>query len=438
MRALPRTVIAKQWLPFLGRRLGLGKKLSVLSVDPDDFALHHVFPTSTSLAKLLGFPGNFDPRAGGVGIVLGEAVNRAMGELLERYASLAYGEAGRVVCSRKELVDRGCRAVALRELALFTDEQLSTPGFPYVRLTDDTPVGWFEGTNLADGSGIFVPGELVALGYVPGAGETGPCFYPTSSGCALATSLEGALLSGILELIERDAVMIHWYARMAPPLLNFRREDLFGERFGLERHALDIRFHDMTLDGEVPVVGVSCVERTGRPCHFLLSAACRLNVLDAARKALIEVGQGRPFVKMLANTHPAPKETDVFKDFDSNLRFYAEPSNAGFTEWFLRNTSLSSRRFTDVGDMSDQAGLLRMLLDRCRAMSVTPIAFDITTPEMRDGGLFACKVFAPELVPLCVPSAPFLGHPRLAHYMTAARLADCGVGVPEWLPHPFP
>jgi len=38
-----------------------------------------------------------------------------------------------------------------------------------------------------------------------------------------------------------------------------------------------------------------------------------------------------------------------------------------------------------------------------------------------DCGLFACKIFAPELVPLCIPSAPFLGYPRLAHYMTTAR-----------------
>ena len=430
-------VVPQQWVPFLGRRLGLAKGLSLLSIDPDDFDLHHVFPATTSLSRLLGRTSEFEPRAGGAGIRLEDAINRAMGELLERYASLACDGTGRIVCSHKALLSRGRSAVPFDALALFSREQLTTPGFPYTELTEDTAVGWLEGTNLADGSPVCVPGQLVSLGYVPGPDEVSTCFYPTSSGCAVATSLEGALLAGLSELIERDAVMIRWYARMAPPMLDLDPADLLGKPFALQGQGLDIRFHDMTVDGEVPVVSVTCIERTGRPCFFLLSAASHLDTLTAARKALVEAGQGRPFVKLLANLGPAPSESAVFNDFDLNLRFYAEPSNARYTEWFLHNTTLSRRYFSDVQG-KDTAGLLNVLLDRCLDMRITPIAFDITTPEMRDCGLFACKVFASELVPLCVPSAPFLGHPRLARFIAAAERNGSVVSIPEWLPHPFP
>ena len=64
---------------------------------------------------------------------------------------------------------------------------------------------------------------------------------------------------------------------------------------------------------------------------------------------------------------------------------------------------------------------LSALLDRCSTMGITPIAFDMTTPEMHDHDLFACRVFVPELVPLSIPSAPFLGHPRLARFIAAAE-----------------
>jgi ribosomal protein S12 methylthiotransferase accessory factor len=432
-RAVPR-----HWLPFLGRKLGLAKSISDLAIDPDDFRLHHAFPATTSLARLMGHAGTFEPRAGGAGVELDDAVNRAMGELVERYASLACDGATRIVSSHKALVGGGHGVVPFDALALFTPEQLTTPGFRYAGLTEDTSIGWLKGTDLTGGSPVHVPGEIVSFGYVPGRDEVSPCFYPTSSGCACGTSVEGAVLAGLLELIERDAIMIRWYARLAPPLLDLDPADLLGEPFGRQCRELEIRLHDLTLDGEVPVVGVTCVERTGRPCFFLLSAACGLDLPTAARKALIEAGQGRPFIKFLANQHEAPPAGSAFNDFDTNLRFFAEPSNAQYSEWFVQNRTLSTRHYPAPPDDNSPAGRLHALLDRCARMNVTPIAFDLTTPELEDHGLFACKIFTPELVPLCIPSAPFLGHPRLARFAALAEREGRAASVPAWVPHPFP
>ena len=438
MRRRPERSLPRQWLPFVGRKLGLAKGLSCLSIDPEDFDLHHVFPTVTALGKLLGDARELEPRAGGAGIGLADATNRAMGELLERYACLAYDGTGRIVSSYKALRGGGRRPVPFETLALFSPEQLRRPGFPYAGFTADTPVGWFEGIDLASGSPIHVPGQLVSLGYVPGPDEIATCFYASSSGCALSASLEGALLAGLLECIERDAVMMRWYARLAPPMLELDPEDLLGRRLGRQSGGLDIRFHDMTVDGEVPVVGVTCIERTGRPCFFILSAAAALDPAAAARKALIEAGQGRPFIKFLANLGGPLGDGAVFADFDSNIRFFAEPANAGYVEWFSQNTRLSTRRFQTPRDVDDPAAALNLLLDRCQAMGLTPIAFDMSTPELRDHGLFACRVHVPELVPLCVPFAPFLGHPRLARFIASAERDGVAASVPAWVPHPFP
>jgi ribosomal protein S12 methylthiotransferase accessory factor len=430
--------IAKCWWPFLGKKMGLAKNLTLLSIDPDDLPLHHVFPTTTSLCRLLGLSAEFEPRAGGAGILLVDAVNRAMGELVERYASVAYDGSRKILASRNTLLSRGCRVIPSDNLALFSSEQLLTPGFGYTNFTDDTEIGWIEGTNLADGSQIFVPGQLVSMGYVPDLNEVSSCFYPTSSGCAVAPSVDGAVLAGLLESIERDAVMIRWYARIAPPMLDLDIEELLGKPPGPQTQGLDIRFHDMTVDGDVPVVSVTCIERTGRPCFFLLSAAAGLDTLTAARKALVEAGQGRPFIKLLANINRAPHEGHEFSDFDSNLRFYAEPANAHYTEWFLSKAGEPGRYFPEVSDAGNAGDRLHILLDRCSAMELTPIVFDFTTPEIRDCGLFACRVLVPELVPLAVPSAPFLGHPRLARYIAEGELAGRTECIPKWVPHPFP
>ena len=438
MRTGPRHSIPRRWLPFVGRKLGMVKSLFDLTIDPDDFDLHHVFPTPTSLGSLLGRGGGFEARAGGVGIRLDDAIDRAMGELLERYASLAFDGGDRIVSSYAALRSEGRRVVPFETLVPFSREQRLAPGFPYAEFNEDTPIGWIEGINLIDGSPILMPGRLISFGYIPGRDEVSPCFYPTSSGCAAGASLAGALLSGLLESIERDAIMVRWYARLAPPLLEIEAADLLGASLGLQTDGLEVRFHDLTVDGDVPVVGVTCVERTGRPCFFLLSAATGLDVRTAARKALLEAGQGRPFIKMLVNVSPAPGRDAAFNDFDTNLRFFAEPTNAKYVEWFFRNKAVSERRYPPMPDASDAAARLRALLQRCAAMSLTPIAFDMTTPEMEDHGLSACRVFVPELVQLCIPSAPFLGHPRLARFIAAAKREGRAESIPGWVPHPFP
>jgi ribosomal protein S12 methylthiotransferase accessory factor len=153
---------------------------------------------------------------------------------------------------------------------------------------------------------------------------------------------------------------------------------------------------------------------------------------------LIEAGQGRPFIKLLANQQQAPAAGHTFNNFDSNLRFFAELSNSRYADWFLQNRSVSTRRFPALPDAQNPADLCGLLLDRCSTMGITPIAFDLTTPELRDHGLFVCRVFVPELVPLCIPFAPFLGHARLANYIDKTQREGSAAPIPEWVPHPFP
>jgi ribosomal protein S12 methylthiotransferase accessory factor len=438
MRTRSPNSIPKRWWPFVGPKLGLAKGLRSPAIDPDDFDLHHVFPTVTSLARLLGHQYALNPRAGGAGIALEEAIDRAMGELLERYASFAYDGASPMLLSYSELTKRSDRLVPLEYLRLFSPAQYRLRDFPFAQFAEETRIVWFEGINLLDGLPVYVPAKLISLGYSSPGEEMPPCFYPTSSGCAVATSLEEALVKGILELIERDAVMVHWYARLSPPLLDLDPADLLEGHAGLHREKLELNFHDLTVNGEIPVVSVTCLEKTGRPCFFLLSAAAALDVRTAARKALVEAGQGRPFLKLIVRMSEAPEEGASFDDFDSNLRFYAEPANARYLEWFLRNRSVSARKFGAIPATRNPRQTLEILLDWCVAMAVTPIAFDLTTPEMLDARLFACRVFVPELVPMCVPSAPFLGHPRLARSIASHKMDSPFPPVPDWVPHPFP
>lgn len=43
--------------------------------------------------------------------------------------------------------------------------------------------------------------------------------YETSNGCAIGGSLEEAIFHGILEVVERDAFLLTWYAELPLPAL---------------------------------------------------------------------------------------------------------------------------------------------------------------------------------------------------------------------------
>ena len=237
----------------------------------------------------------FEARAGGVGIRLEDAIDRAMGELLERYASLAFDGGDRIVSSYAALRREGRRVVPFETLVPFSREQQLDAGFPYAefhrRYSDRMDRGHQSDRWLSDPGAR--PIDLIRL-CSRSTDEVSPCFYPTSSGCAAGASLAGALLSGLLELIERDAIMVRWYARLAPPLLEIEAADLLGASVGLQTDGLEVRFHDLTMDGDVPVVGVTCVERTGRPCFFLLSAAGRPRRANCGAQGLAGSRAGPP------------------------------------------------------------------------------------------------------------------------------------------------
>lgn len=44
--------------------------------------------------------------------------------------------------------------------------------------------------------------------------------YETSNGCAIGGSLEEAIFHGILEIVERDAFLLTWYAKLPLPRLD--------------------------------------------------------------------------------------------------------------------------------------------------------------------------------------------------------------------------
>ena len=175
----------------------------------------------------------------------------------------------------------------------------------------------------------------------------------------------------------------------------------------------------MTLEGDVPIVSVTCVERTGR---MLVPAERRGGSRHSDRCAESSNRSGtRP---PSSNFWPtlARRNASTFR-LETSIRTCASmPSRQTRATWN------GSCRTSPCRNATSPRSAGRRIPRGCCVCCWTGVGHGSHAgcirsddPGIRDCGLFACRVFVPKLVPLCVPSAPFLGHPRLAGFVAAAN-----------------
>lgn len=375
---------------------------------PEDARLPAVWCESAYPHALVG---------GGSGLSLRDARSAAIGEAVERYSASVVDPDACVVATAREL---GPAAVDPARFALFAESQYGTPGFPYARFDVDTRLAWIAGVSLPDRAPAWLPAQLV---YLAGHEHEPPICRTTSSGLACHTTAEGATLSALLELLERDAFMITWKARISWPLLLWNgdaRLRSFDESYlrptGLQWSAIDL-----SAFWDVPTV--AAVVRGGGTLG--VGAAAALSVDRAMTKALDEAIRVRTWACALRSSGAeAPAPADI-EELDDHIRFYADPRNASRVAFLDGST-----RRTHVDDVSAVQGGLDALCSRLAECQASAYAVDVTSPDVREAGLSVIRVIAPELCALDVEhSAQLLGGTRLAGFAPGGFNPD---------PHPFP
>ena len=115
-------------------------------------------------------------------------------------------------------------AVDPGRFALFHESQYADPAFPFRPFGPETVISWVDGFELPSGQPAYLPAQLAFFAWGRRSPAEEQIAYTTSSGLACAPTLEEAVLAGLLEQVERDAVMLAWYDRLSLPLLDWSRD----------------------------------------------------------------------------------------------------------------------------------------------------------------------------------------------------------------------
>lgn len=407
---------------MVGSKTGLAGKLYYdLQVREDPNAGIVLAGETPDFGELLGLSVTGSMRTRGKGETISRAAATYLGEVVERYQILASNP--EVMETRyADLVDDH-EMVESKWLARYSESEIQRAaecGLHFDRFREDDRRSWLAGINLLSGEKSYLPSELVS--WKDTQNDTNPISLPTTNGLACHETTPQALLSSIYEYLERHAFIESWFTRKTPTRL---LTDEFGtENEHTKYHLLE---YDTDIDIDVPMLGCLCRnrEREAPYASFCGSAAntYRLAIRDSLGEASQLWRRVSRAEQAVQHTQPDPRS---ITDLTDNLYYYLDPENAAPMEEFLAG----ERKHVDIGEPSrrfdDPEQELEFLLEELDSIGVTPIAFDITTPEIEENGLVVTKVIIPELLSLCPPSFPTDEHPRLAGRIETTE------------PHPYP
>jgi ribosomal protein S12 methylthiotransferase accessory factor len=366
----------------------------------------------------------------------------AIGEALERYSG-SYVPAERLVVG--SAAQFGDDAVDPERFALFSDDQYSRAGFPFRPFRRDTAVAWVQGFSIPDGRPALLPAQLVFMPWERLTAREVRIGHATSSGLACAATLEEAMLTGLLELVERDAFMLVWHNRLSLPLLDWGcdvRVACLDRRYfapsGLSYAAVD-------LSGflDVPTVLGVVHGAPGSLGALGVGAASASHVEVAWRKALAEAFSVQRWVRDRALEEPERigRPLAAIETFDDHTLYYADEQRARRAAFLDASTQRRDIRTVAPLDGENVLEQIQAVCDRLAARGISAYAVDVTSPDVGEAGLKVVHVVAPELCALdVVEGARFLGGRRLYEAAFEAGLVANPLQPSDLNldPHPFP
>jgi len=422
---------------LVGARSGIIRRVNLIEPDDGEPALFHVGAQVANTHPHWG-----DHRGlsvGGCGLTKQHALMAALCEGVERYAGSSYNPAGKT----QTQAQLECPSLSADRFVRFSEKQKKESTFVYVLPDRETPMRWVRGQSLGSDDPVAAPAFAVYVLYETARGE--PSIGPSlSTGLACGDTIKQALEHALCEVIERDAVALHWLGGVAPP----RVDDQI-----LEEHAGDVLppydrvvAYDLTTDLQVPVMMVLCQGQGVTGSLLSVGSACHRNPYRALRKAAMEASQTRKYVELEIRAQPDFQPRPDFSnvsDFALHARLYCgRPNLAAYATAFVDGNDRPAPSFKGAASMQadkESDGALAELTHAVSQRQLDGAWFNLTAPWAAALDLHVVRVLIPELMPLH-------GHHSYAQ-LGHQRLADLDQALPHgvrrqqkiWAyPHPFP
>ncbi|GER91512.1 SagD family biosynthesis docking scaffold protein [Dictyobacter vulcani] len=382
-------------------------------------------------------------------------------EVLERYAGLnTRSKRATIQASYQQLIQDAQPALDPTTLGLHSPEQYQQnqkdPHHPLlVPYHPGLVFNWTWGYSFMYHSPILIPEHCAYYG-CPRTPENPAFVYDVSNGCALGNCLEEAIFHGMMEVIERDAFLLTWYAQLSLPRLDLQSIKDPGINILLKRleqhYGYSIQVFNASLDHALPCLCLLAVDeqqREGMPRAYVVAGSHpqpEQALLRALRELIANLAmpvqhyqQNREWALKMLNdaslVQHMPDHPLIYnlpEAFERLHFLYQSPQHTTFQEAFHPREQQAYEHLDLRDDLND---LIAYYLKR----GTDTIIVDQTAPEHLPCGLRCVKVLLPGMLPMT------FGHnnrrtnlPRLQQLPVTLGYRSQPLGRAEINPHPHP
>lgn len=350
------------------------------------------------------------------------ALKKSFGESLERYALSVYDSSLFKIKTAKEVSD---------EYNVLFDNLLEHTGrtkeLSEHYASTDEPISWTYVKSLDDSEVLLYPAGQI---YIP-CDTTKKLSYVTSTGVSFQSNKRITLEAGLLEVIERDALILNHYF-----VKNFTAINIESIELPLLTRSINNNFKPkfikLNSDTGVPVVMCILQNEAIKDAGMLFGIGCSAAIkeIDAVNKSLIEALFTFNYSQYLIGLRV--DRVNKLKALYEHYLYYQSENNL---KLLIKNYPID--KYVDISNIPYRPDLFgKNFEDSLGKMYYK----DITTPEINEIGYIVTRVIAPEAYDLHVREIYFNPTSKRVERFKKFCVSK-GIGLRKShskIPHPMP
>jgi len=357
---------------------------------------------------------------------------KLLGESIERYCLSWYSDKNLILSNYSAIKEKALNPKIFNS---FLKRRVQFPFKIYTKDKDN--LHWVEAICLNNNKRLLVPAQCIYLPYI----KDEPLInLPISTGAAFSPSLKGAILTGLLEIIERDAFMISYLNKLPRNNINLGNvEDNVLRKVICKLKRYNLEFHIIDISTDVPVYSILAmlIDKTGLGSAVSIGAKSALNINEAILGATKECCQVRPWIRgVLVNIDKVKmkqiqkEKYCIYKKEDRGL-FWSQLNLLKRLNFFFKGKKVNLKSLPKY-----KVRNLKELIRWFKKEDYKMVYKDVTPAFIKKKGFFAVKVLLPEFQSLYLDERfPSLSERRLREI--PRKLGYKPLKTVNKFPHPF-